>query len=126
MALGHRVEGGHTDPGRNIGHRLDGKLEGQVLFQALHRVPDVDNIVPDPQMLHKKLCHIDVTLLPAGHQNADHPVLAQGFYTQRRHNGAVLAAGNAHHRVAAPAVFGKEIPDPGYTFFSRFFRVKHR
>ena len=77
-------------------------------------------------MVAQKLRHVDIVLDAVGHHHAHNAILAQRFHAQGRGNGAVLAARNAEHRVAAGAVFFKELADPGHTVPGHLFYVKHR
>ena len=76
-------------------------------------------------MLHQEPGHINVMLLSVGHQNADHTILTQGLGTERGHNGAVLAAGDADNGVAAFPVALKPVADPLDNILCYFFSIKH-
>ena len=109
--LGHGVEGGHTDPAGQVHQRLAAGGQARLLHlrhHALHRVVDIEGDVGDPQRFHQRLRVVDIRLHAVGHQHAHDVFPAVGGHCQRRHGGAVLAAGNADD--GGLAVAGGHLP----------------
>ena len=125
MALRHGIQRGHADTRRNVGAGLHGNLKGQMFHDTFDRILHIDFVMLNSQMINQKICHVNIMLVSAGHQHADHAVFPQRFHAQCSHNGAVLAAGNPDNGIASLAVFLKEIPDPLNHCIPGLFRIKH-
>ena len=86
---------------------------------------NVHDMVADAEMIDEHIARADIRLLAVRHEHADHAVHAQRRDAERRHDGAVLAAGDADDRVAVRSVFRKITADPFDAFGLDLLHVKH-
>ena len=92
---------------------------------AVVRLADVDDVMPDAEVVYELIGRRDIRLLAVRHEHADHAVAAQRLDAERRDDGAVLAAGNADDGVAVRPVLGEIAEDPFDTVGADFLYIKH-
>ena len=127
VALRDGVDRHHAQPRRERERRcpVDRELIADRVQDAVVRLLNVHDMVADAEVVHEHIARADVRLLAVRHEDADHAVHAQRLDAERRHDGAVLAAGDADDRVAVRPVLGKITADPFHAFGFDLLHVKH-
>ena len=125
--LGHCIQHGHPDPGRQIDLRLGGRIDSgrpELRVDGIHGTGNIDRNTADSEIFYKLTAVRNVALRSIGHQNTDDPIPSQCFHTQGGTNRTVLAAGNADDRVTVPSIFLKPCSDPDDQGFFCFLGAK--